>query len=37
MKNKDVPDLIKELRKKLELTQEQLAQRFGVTFSTINN
>jgi len=37
MKNKDVPDLIKEIRTKLELTQEHLAQRVGVTFSTINN
>lgn len=37
MKNKDVPDLIKELRDKMGLTQEQFAQRVGVTFSTINN
>ena len=38
MKNKkDVPDLIKELRDKLDLTQEQFAQKVGVTFSTINN
>jgi len=37
MKNKDVPDLIKELRDKLGLTQEQFAQKVGVTFSTINN
>jgi len=37
MKNKDVPKLIKELRDKLELTQEQFAQKVGVTFSTINN
>lgn len=37
MKNKDVPDLIKELREKLDLTQEQFAQKVGVTFSTINN
>jgi len=37
MKNTDVPSLIKELRKKLELTQEQFAQKVGVTFSTINN
>ena len=37
MKNKDVPDLMKELRGKLGLTQEQFAQRVGVTFSTINN
>lgn len=37
MKNKDVSNLIKELRDKLELTQEQFAQKVGVTFSTINN
>jgi len=39
MKNKDidVPRLIKELRDKLDLTQEQFAQKVGVTFSTINN
>ncbi len=37
MKNKDVPKLIKELRGKLGLTQEQLAHKVGVTFSTINN
>jgi len=37
MKNKDVPKLIKELREKLGLTQEQFAQKVGVTFSTINN
>jgi len=37
MKNKDVSKLIKELRDKLDLTQEQFAQKVGVTFSTINN
>ncbi|MBA7620531.1 hypothetical protein ES703_27881 [subsurface metagenome] len=37
MKNKNVPKLIKELREKLGLTQEQFAQKVGVTFSTINN
>ena len=37
MKNKDVSTLIKELRNKLGLTQEQFAQKVGVTFSTINN
>jgi DNA-binding transcriptional regulator YiaG len=37
MKNRDVPGLVKELRDKLDLTQEQFAQRVGVTFSTINN
>lgn len=37
MKNKDIPKLIKELRDKLGLTQEQFAQKVGVTFPTINN
>jgi len=37
MKNKDVSKLIKELRGKLDLTQEQFAQKVGVTFSTVNN
>jgi len=37
MKNRDVPKLIKELRGKLDLTQEQFAQKVGVTCSTINN
>lgn len=37
MKNRGVPDLIKELRDKLDLTQEQFAKKVGVTFSTINN
>lgn len=37
MKNRDMPNLIKELRDKLGLTQEQFAQKVGVTFSTINN
>ena len=37
MKNIDIPKLIKELRKKLDLIQEQFAQRVGVTFSTVNS
>lgn len=37
MKNKDISKLIKELRDKMGLTQEQFAQRVGVTFSMINN
>ena len=36
MKN-DVPALIKELRQRLDLTQEQFAQRVGVTYSTVNH
>ena len=37
MKNKNVSKLIKELREKFDLTQEQFAQKVGVTFTTINN
>jgi len=37
MKNLDIPKLVKELRKRLNLTQEQFAQRVGVTFSTVNH
>ena len=37
MKIEDVPALIKSLRRRLELTQEQFAQRVGVTYGTVNN
>jgi len=37
MKNKDIPKLIKEIRNKFGLTQEQFAQKVGVTFPNINN
>lgn len=37
MKNNSISNLVKELRSKLGLTQEQFAQKVGVTFSTINN
>jgi DNA-binding transcriptional regulator YiaG len=37
MKNENVPALIKELRQRLNLTQEQFAQRVGVTYSTVNH
>ncbi len=33
---KDTPALVKHLRRALALTQEQFAQRVGVTFSTVN-
>lgn len=33
----DIPALIKTLRKRLGLTQEQFAQRVGVTYSTVNH
>jgi DNA-binding transcriptional regulator YiaG len=37
IKNKDIPALIKELRERLDLTQEQFAQKVGVTYSTVNH
>ena len=33
----DIPALIKDLRRRLDLTQEQFAQKVGVTYSTINH
>ncbi|HSW09569.1 MAG TPA: helix-turn-helix transcriptional regulator [Bacillota bacterium] len=36
MKTEDIPGLIRELRKRLDLTQEQFAQEIGVTYSTVN-
>ncbi len=37
MQNSNIPALIKELRARLGLTQEQFAQRVGVTYSTVNH
>ena len=37
MDTDDIPALIKELRKRLGLTQEQFAQKVGVTYSTVNH
>jgi len=37
MKNEAVSALVKELRRRLHLTQEQFAQRVGVTYSTVNH
>lgn len=37
LKNEDIPGLVKELRERLDLTQEQFAQRVGVTYSTVNH
>ncbi|MBI3016037.1 MAG: helix-turn-helix transcriptional regulator [Candidatus Tectomicrobia bacterium] len=37
MKNEAIPALIKELRQRLDLTQEQFAQTVGVTYSTVNH
>ncbi len=36
MKFEDTPHLIKAIRRKLGLTQEQLAHRLGVSFVTVN-
>ncbi|MGC8732109.1 MAG: helix-turn-helix domain-containing protein [Halothiobacillaceae bacterium] len=33
----DTAALVKELRRRLELTQEQFAQKVGVTYSTVNH
>ena len=37
MTRQDVAALVRELRKRLNLTQEQFAQEVGVTYSTVNN
>jgi DNA-binding transcriptional regulator YiaG len=37
MQKRDIPALIKELRERLSLTQEQFAQQVGVTYSTVNH
>lgn len=37
IKGKDIPALVKELRERLDLTQEKFAQRVGVTYSTVNH
>jgi len=37
MTNLDIPKLVKELRARLGLTQEQFAQKVGVTFSSVNH
>lgn len=33
----DIPSLVKDLRDRLHLTQEQFAQKVGVTYSTVNH
>jgi transcriptional regulator with XRE-family HTH domain len=33
---RDVPGLVKRLRRRMGLTQEQFAREVGVTFSTVN-
>ncbi len=37
MKSDDIPALVRELRRRLQLTQEQFAHRVGVTYSTVNH
>jgi putative transcriptional regulator len=37
MDDANVPKLVKGLREQLKLTQEQFAQRVGVTYSTVNH
>lgn len=36
MEREHVPALVREVRERLDLTQEQLARRLGVTYSTVN-
>lgn len=36
LENRDIPGLVKAIRKARRLTQEQLAHELGVTFSTVN-
>ena len=36
MENREIPDILKQIRAKLELSQEELANRLGVAFSTLN-
>ena len=37
MTDLDIPKLVKELRERLGLTQEQFAQKVGVTFGSVNH
>ena len=36
IKDADLPQLVRELRGQMELTQEKFAAKLGVTFATIN-
>lgn len=36
MNRKEIPNMVKTIRHRLGLTQEQLAQKIGVSFSTAN-
>ena len=33
----DIPKLVRELRERFSMTQEQFAQKVGVTYSTVNH
>jgi DNA-binding transcriptional regulator YiaG len=37
MADLDIPKLVKELRERLGLTQEQFAQKVGVTYGSVNH
>jgi len=37
MESPDIPALVRELRRRLGVTQEQFAQKVGVTYSTVNH
>ncbi len=37
MKHEDIPTLVKDLRRRLDQTQEQFAQEVGVTYGTVNH
>mgnify|MGYP003588935260 CR=1 FL=1 len=36
MQDRDIPSLVRQLRERMGMTQEQFAQAVGVTFSTVN-
>jgi len=36
MENREIPDILKQLRSKLDMSQEDLAAKLGVAFSTLN-
>jgi transcriptional regulator with XRE-family HTH domain len=36
MEDQSVPELVKRLRERMDLTQEQFAREVGVVFSTVN-
>ena len=37
MREAEVAELVKDLRQRLDLTQEKFAQKVGVTYSTVNH